>query len=371
MRMEITRPTVLEVDLNNFEHNVKQIQNYVGNNVKLMPVIKAAGYGTYINKCLEIINKFDIVAVAVVDEAVELRNLGYEKEIFLLNQAYKDEIEKIARYDITIGISSLGFLEELGKYEKNINVHIEIGTGMGRTGINPARVEEYINEVKKYPNVKIEGMYTHLSSADIDFEYTEKQLNSFARAVEAAKNILGELKYIHCSASNGILNFPNSYYNLVRPGIILYGYDSCDGACQKLDLKPVCKLKSKITFLKEVGENISIGYSRSFITNRKTKVATVPIGYADGMKRIFSNKAEVLVRGKRVPIIGSVCMDSFMIDVTDLDDAQVGDEVFIWDNENITVEELAKMADTINYEIISCISNRVPRVFILRGESIE
>lgn len=362
--MEITRPTVLEVDLNNFKHNVKQIQNYVGNNVKLMPVIKASAYGTYINKCVDIINEFDIVAVAVVDEAIELRNLGYKKEIFVLNQPYKDEIEKIAKYDITVGISSLGFLNELGKCVGKIKIHIEIGTGMGRTGINPARVEEYIQEINKYPNVEIEGMYTHLSSADIDFEYTEKQLNSFKNAVDTAKNLLGELKYVHCSASNGILNFPNSYYNLVRPGIILYGYDSCDGAAQKLDLRPICKLKSKITFLKEVEANTSIGYSRSFVTTRKTKVATIPIGYADGFKRTLSNKGEVVIRGKKVPIIGSVCMDSFMVDVTDLEDVTSGDDVYIWDNENITVEEIAKSCGTINYEIICTVSNRVPRVFI-------
>lgn len=362
--MEITRPTVLEIDLNNFRHNVKQIQNYVGKDVKLMPVIKAAGYGTYINKCLDVINEFDIVAVAVVDEAIELRNLGYRKEIFVLNQADKNEIEKITQNNITVGVSSLGFLEELGKQKEKVKIHIEIGTGMGRTGINPARVEEYINEVKKYPNIEIEGMYTHLSSADIDFEYTEKQLNSFKRAVDTAKNILGELRYVHCSASNGILNFPDSYYNLVRPGIILYGYDSCEGAVKKLNLKPVCKFKSKITFLKEVEENTSIGYSRSYVTTRKTKVATIPVGYADGLKRALSNKGEVVINGKKVPIIGSVCMDSFMADVTDIEDVSAGEDVYIWDNENITVEEIAKTCGTINYEIICTVSYRVPRVFI-------
>ena len=362
--MEITRPTVLEIDLRNFRHNVEQIQNYVGKNVKLMPVIKAAGYGTYINKCLEIINEFDIVAVAVVDEAIELRNLGYKNEIFVLNQSYKDEIEKIIKYDITVGVSSLGFLEELGKQSEKVKIHIERGTGMGRTGINPARVAEYIGEIKKFPNIEIEGMYTHLSSADIDFEYTEKQLHSFKRAVDTAKEILGDLKYIHCSASNGILNFKDSYYNLVRPGIILYGYDSCEGASQKLNLKPISKLKSKITYLKEVEENTSIGYSRSYVTNRKTKVATIPVGYADGLKRALSNKGEVVIRGKKVPIIGSVCMDSFMADVTDIEDVTAGDDVYIWDNENITVDEIAKICGTINYEIICTVSYRVPRVFI-------
>ena len=362
--MEITRPTVLEIDLSNFKHNVRQIQNYVGKNVKLMPVIKAAAYGTYINKCLDLINEFDIVAVAVVDEALELRKLGYKKEIFVLNQPDKNEIEKIINNKITVGVSTLGFLEELGRQEEKVKIHIEIGTGMGRTGINPIRVEEYIEEVKKYSNIEIEGMYTHLSSADIDFEYTERQLKSFKNAVEKAKNILGELKYIHCSASNGILNFPDSYYNLVRPGIILYGYESCSGAIEKLDLKPICKFKSKITFLKEVESNTSIGYSRSYVTNKKTKVATIPVGYADGLKRTLSNKGEVVINGKKVPIIGSVCMDSFMADVTDLEDVSIGDDVYIWDNEKITIEEIAKKCDTINYEIICTVSYRVPRVFL-------
>ena len=362
--MDITRPTVLEINLNNFEHNVNQIKKYVGDGVNIMPVIKAAGYGTYINKVLDVINNFNIVAVAVVDEAIELRNLGYKNEIFVLNQPYTEEIEKIVKNNITIGMSSIGFLEDLGSQTEEVKIHIEIGTGMGRTGINPSRVEEYINEVKKYPNVKIEGMYTHLSSADIDFEYTEKQLNSFARAVNTAKEILGDLRYIHCSASNGILNFPNSYYNMVRPGLILYGYDSCEGATEKLDLKPICKFKSKITFLKEVEANTSIGYSRSYITDRKTKVATIPIGYADGLRRALSNKGEVVIRGKRVPIIGSVCMDSFMVDVTDVEDVSAGDEVYVWDNENITVDEIAKICGTINYEIICTISSRVPRIFV-------
>lgn len=361
--MEITRPTVLEINLNNFEHNVKQIKEYVGNNVNIMPVIKAGAYGTYINKCIEIINKFDIVAVALVDEAIELRRLGYKNEIFVLNQPYKDEIEKIVTNDVTIGISSDSFLKELGESGKKVKVHIEIGTGMGRTGINPSRVEEYINTIKGYSNIEINGMYTHLSSADIDFEYTEKQLKSFSTAVCNAQKILGNLKYIHCSASNGILNFPNEKYNLVRPGLILYGYDSCEGACEKLNLKPVCKLKSKITFLKEVAENTSIGYSRSFITKRKTKVATIPLGYADGMKRALSNKGEIVVRGKKAPIIGSVCMDSFMIDVTEIEDVCVGDDVYIWDNNIIKVEDIANICGTINYEIISTISNRIPRIF--------
>ena len=361
---ENTRPTVMEINLSNLNYNIDQIQKYVGENVKLMPVIKANGYGTYINKRLDFLNKFEIVAVAIVDEGVEIRKKGFQGEILVLNQAYIDEIDKIIEYNISVGLSSKGFLEELGKRSELVKVHVEIGTGMGRTGINPSRVEEFINDIRKYPNIVIEGLYTHLSSADSDDDYTKKQLNSFKLSVEKAKEIGCDLKYIHCSASNGILNYRDSNYNLVRPGIILYGYESFEGALDKINVKPICKLRSKVTFLKEVEEGTSIGYSRSFITKRKTKVATIPIGYADGFRRVFSNKGEVVINGKRVPIIGSICMDGFMADVTDLQDVKVGDDVYIWDNELITVEELAKMAGTINYEIICTISNRVPRIFI-------
>lgn len=361
--MEITRPTIMEIDLDSFKYNVSQIQKYAGSSIKMMPVIKANAYGTYINTRNDIINNFEIVAVAVVDEAVTLREQGYKKEIFVLNQPYKDEIDKIIKYDITVGVSSDSFLEEIGKRKEEIKVHIEIGTGMGRTGINPIRTREYIEKIKNYSNIEIEGIYTHLSSADYDEEYTKKQLESFENSVNVAKEILGDIKYIHSSASNGILNFENKCCNLIRPGIILYGYEACSTTLDKIDLKPVCKLKSKITFLKEVNENTSIGYGRSFITKRKTKVATIPIGYADGLRRRLSNKGEVIVKGKRVPIIGSVCMDGFMADVTELEDVCVGDDVYIWDNNIITLEEIAKNLDTINYEIMCTISNRVPRIF--------
>ena len=362
--MDIIRPTVMEVDLNAFKYNVSQIKKYVGEDVKLMLVIKANAYGTYINKRIDVLENFDIVAVALVDEAVELRKIGYTKEIFVLNQPYKDEIPKIIENQITLGVSSESFIEALGKRREEVKIHVEIGTGMGRTGIHPYKVDQFAEKIKKYTNIKVEGMYTHLSSADYDLEYTNKQLNSFKAAIDAGRECFGAFKYIHCSASNGILNCSNSYYNLVRPGIILYGYESFDETMQKIDLKPVCKLKSKVTYLKEVKEGTSVGYSRNYITTRNTKIATIPIGYADGLKRALSNKGEVVIKGKKASIIGSICMDSFMADVTDLEDVSVGDDVYIWDNENITVEDVAKACDTINYEIICTVSERVPRVFI-------
>ena len=360
--LDITRPVFLEVNLKEFEYNINQIQNYVGKNVEIMPVIKANAYGTYINKRLEILNKFNIVAVATVDEGVEIRNLGYEKEIFVLNQPFESEIEKIIKYNIVVGISSHDFALKLGETDENVTVHIEIGTGMGRTGIHPYKVEEYIKSMPS--NVKVEGIYTHFSSADIDEDYTKKQLTSFNIAVNKAKELLGEIKYIHSAASNAIINYPESHFNLVRPGIIIYGYPAADNTLDKINLKPIAKLKAKISYLKEVEEGTSIGYSRSFITKRKTKVATIPIGYADGFRRDFSNGWEVLINGKKVPIIGKICMDSFMADVTDLQNVKVGDEVIIWDNENIHLEDLAKKCYTINYEVLSTISSRVPRKFV-------
>lgn len=362
MDNNITRPVWLEINLDNFNFNINQIQKIVGKDVKIMPVIKANGYGTYINQRLEVLNSFDIVAVACVDEGVYLREIGYEKEIFVLNQPYVTEIEKIIKYNIVPGISSYEFAEALAKTEKNVTVHVEVGTGMGRTGIHPYRIDKYLQSLSS--NIKVEGIYTHFSSADSDDEYTKEQLKSFNIALQTAKDILGDIKYIHTAASNAILNYPDAHFNLVRPGIIIYGYPASDDTLEKIDLKPVAKLKARISYLKTVKEGISIGYNRSYITTRETKVATVPIGYADGFRRDFSNGWEVLINNKKAKIIGKICMDSFMVDVTDIEDVELGDEVIIWDNKNITLEQLAEKCNTINYEILSTIGSRVPRKFI-------
>lgn len=362
MNDTITRPTYMEVDLNKFKYNIQEIKKIVGNNVGIMPVIKANAYGTYINTRLDILNDFNIVAVATVDEAIFIRDLGYKKDIFVLNQPAVCEIQKILDNDIVVGISSNDFANELSKVDKDVRVHVEFGTGMGRTGIHPDRAEEYINSLSN--NIKVEGIYTHFSSADSDDDFTKKQLASFNKAVEVSKRLLPNLRYIHAAASNAILNYPESHFNLVRPGIIMYGYPASQDTLEKIDIKPVAKLRSEITFLKTVPEGTSIGYNRSFITEKETKVATVPIGYADGFRRTFSNGWNVFINGQKIPIIGKICMDSFMCDVTNLDNVKIGDEVIIWDNENISLEQLAYRCDTINYEILSSISSRVPRKMI-------
>ena len=363
MLEKVTRPTVLEVNLDNFKYNIEQIKKFLKPETIVMPVIKADGYGTYINTRLDIINNFDIVAVAIVDEGENLRKLGYKKDIFVLNQPYITEIDKIEKNNLVIGICSKEFLDEAKNKDAKLRVHIEIETGMGRTGVDLDNLDSFIEELKENSNIKVEGVYTHLSSADEDFEYTKQQLEKFDKAVEKVKENF-DIKYIHSLASNGIINFNKYQHNLVRPGIIIYGYESGNGVKEKIDLKPVSTLKSKITFIKEVEKGVSISYGRRFITKRKSKIATVPIGYADGLKRVLSNAGEVIINNKKVPIIGSICMDSFMVDVTDLENVNIGDDVYIWDNKNITLEDIAKKSDTINYEILSTIGKRVPRKFI-------
>ena len=355
------RATIMEIDRKKFQKNMENIQNYVGAKT-LMPVIKANGYGTCVNKSLNLINQYEIVAVAIVDEAIQLRQTGYSKEIFVLNPPAKSEIKNIIDYNVTIGISDLSFAKELIDSRNKVKVHLEIETGMNRTGIKLNELEDFIKTIKD-TNIEVDGVYTHLSSADFDEDYTRMQLSKFKDAVEIVKEKFPNIRYIHSSASNGLLNYPEDVSNTVRPGIIMYGYESYEGVKDQINIEPIAKLKTKIIHIKEVEKGEAIGYSQKFVAQRPMKVATIPIGYADGLRRELSNKGKVVVNGYLAPIIGNVCMDSCMIDITNIDDVNIEDEVYIWDNEVQTLEDIAQLCDTINYEILSTISARVPRVF--------
>ena len=356
------RPTIMEINKKNYISNINKIKKYV-HNKELMPIIKANGYGTHINKDLSLVNMFNIVGVAIIDEAIELRKINYKKEIFVLNQPSIVDIPDIIKYNITIGISDLTFIKELVKVTKKVKVHLEIETGMNRTGIKKEDVDKVLNILNKNNKIIIEGLYTHLSSADDDPEYTKKQLNIFEEVVNYLKPKIKTLKYIHSSASNGLLNYTDSVSNLVRPGLIIYGYETFKDSRKIIPVKPISTLKTKITFLKEVDKNTSISYGRKYISKDKIKVATIPIGYADGLRRELSNKGHVVIKGTKAPIIGSVCMDSCMIDVTNIKNVKVGDQVYIWDNKIITIDDIADECHTINYEILCGISDRVQRVF--------
>ena len=355
------RPTIMEINKKNFINNINKIKKYV--NKEIMPIIKANGYGTHINKDLSLVNMFNIVGVAIIDEAIELRKINYRKEIFVLNQPSVDDLKDIIKYNITIGISEISFIKELIKTTKKVKVHLEIETGMNRTGIKPEEINKVLDLLSKNNKIIIEGIYTHLSSADNDPKYTKKQLEIFEEVVNRIKPRIKTLKYIHSSASNGLLNYTDSVSNLVRPGLIIYGYETFANSSKIIPVKPIATLKTKITFLKEVDKNESISYGRKYITKKRIRVATIPIGYADGLRRELSNKGHVVIKGKKAPIIGSVCMDSCMIDVTDIKSVRVGTDVYIWDNKLITIDDIAEECNTINYEILCGISDRVKRVF--------
>lgn len=267
---------------------------------------------------------------------------------------------------LLFGVADFDFISKLNDAakiaKKIVKIHLEIETGMNRTGFFISDLKNCIDDILSMSNVYVDGVYSHLSSADFDDEYTESQYKKF---VEAKDFLLSKvpLKYIHISASSGILNFNKFGFNTIRPGIILYGFEPFDGCYDKLDLKPVACLKSKINFIKELSMDEKIGYSGSFILKRPSIIATVPIGYADGLDRALSNRGFVVVNNNLVPIVGKVCMDSFMIDVSDID-VNLYDDVYIWDNKILTLEEVSNTANTINYEFLSRISRRVPRVFV-------
>ena len=286
-------------------------------------------------------------------------------EIIVLNQPLEEDIDNIIQHNITVGVCYSKFVEKLNEKAKEsglkAKIHIEIESGMGRTGVQEKELDSFINKIKKMKNILVEGIYTHFAESDTNVEYTKSQIKIFNKGVEKIKENFNSIKYIHCANSGAILNIDNYPGNLVRPGIMLYGYCPCLELKNKIKLKPICTLKTKISFIKEVEKGASIGYGRTYITQRKTKIANIPIGYADGIKRALSNKGNVVINKQKVPIVGTICMDSFMIDVTNLKDVKVGDDVYIWDNKTITVDEIAKQCETINYEILSTISNRVIR----------
>lgn len=366
MFYERNRQTELLIDLNAMEYNYNMIKE-LHTDKEILPVLKASGYGIGAANVAKFVEKLDIkiLGTAFADEAVVLKaGWGYKGEAVVLNQPSIEDIDNIIKYDIVPGICYIEFAKALDKEAKNnkktAKVHIEIETGMGRTGVQLQHLKEFIKEIKKLKNIEVEGVYSHFATSDNDLDFAKKQCEIFMQAVQIIKEEINTIKYIHIGNSAGIIKMENLPGNMVRPGIMLYGYLPNEELKKVVKLKPCCKLKSSISFIKEVDKGTSISYGRTYITNKKTTIANVPIGYADGIRRKLSNKGHVVIKGKKAPIIGTVCMDSFMIDVTGLD-VKIGDEVYIWDNDKITVEEIAEQCETINYEILSTISNRVIR----------
>ncbi len=365
--MDTIRQTKLTVNIANVKHNINEIKRYVGDKVEIMPVIKARGYGTGISTLVSLFTdlKINILAVAVVDEGIALRERGYKGEILVLNQPLKEEIDKILEYELSSSICIKEYLIELNNKarinNKVVKVHLEIETGMGRTGIKENEINEFIKIIKANSAIKLNGIYTHFSSADVDLEYTEEQINKFEKMKSTIEKDIN-IKYIHACNTAGIINFKKAHYNLVRPGISIYGHLPDKSLKGKLNLLPTTTLKTKVSFIHEVEAGQSLSYSRSFVAERTTKVAVIPIGYADGIMRMY--KGDVLIKGKRAKILGVINMDSTMVDITDIKNVEVGEDVYIWDNINIMLEEVAEKCNTINYEILSRLAPRVVKEFL-------
>jgi alanine racemase len=373
------RATRAEIDLQAFRHNFQNLRNHLGPKTRIMAVVKAGGYGHGALPCARIAVDCgaDYLGAGVVEEGIELRQSGLDTPILVLGSIFPDEAEDLVRHDLATILCTLPLAQTLAKeaekQNKTVSVHIKVDTGMNRLGVSPENLPELLNQIRELPNLKLEGISTHFASADDeDLSITQAQLIKFQTALTILQN--DDVPIIHSANTSALFKFPESHFDMVRPGLILYGAlpsPSLQTVLNEKDnlspFQPVMQWKSQIILVKPVSKGQPISYSGSFTTQRDSLIATLPIGYADGLHRSLSNKMEVLIRGKRAPQIGNICMDMTLIDVTDIQDVQAEDEVVLFGkqgNQLITVEEMATKGDTIPYEILCNVGKRVPRVYL-------
>ncbi|MBD0379713.1 alanine racemase [Paenibacillus sedimenti] len=378
------RPTWVEISLDALRSNIEGFQKVLPKGMKTMAVVKADAYGHgAVGVSKEAIAAgVDYLGVAFFDEALELRNAGITAPILVLGYTPPEGIEMARQKDVTIAVYSHEVLDALRKQveehkgreqEKKLKIHVKLDTGMGRLGLHTEKdAIPFIEQALALPNVEVEGLFTHYANADeIDKTYTIEQFRRFERIVEYFKRKEIKFPYIHAGNSAAAIDLPNLTYSMVRLGISMYGlYPSEEVNKQKIELKPVLSLKTGIVHLKTLPPNSGVSYGTIYFTKSEEKIATLPIGYADGFSRMLSTKAEALIRGQRVPIVGRICMDQCMANVSEVPDVQAGDEVVLigeQDGERITVEDVARLLGTINYEVTCMISHRVAKVYIRNG----
>ncbi|PKN37140.1 MAG: alanine racemase [Deltaproteobacteria bacterium HGW-Deltaproteobacteria-2] len=367
----------VEVDLDNFIGNLKEIKRLIGPQVDFMQVVKADAYG---HGAIEISNTAlkngaRILGVANADEGVQLRISGIEAPIVILGPSTAVEIEQIIKYNLTPSVSDLYFTkklnEALAKAGHKLPVHIEVDTGMGRGGTMHTEALKLILEIYKLPNITMEGIFTHLASSEKITPYNDKQWRFFSNLLKEIKHSGIEFPIRHIDNSGAILNYPDFKLNMVRPGIMTYGiYPSPDNE-SGAKLAQVMSFKTSIVLLKRFPSGYGIGYGSTYITKKQTLIATIPVGYGDGYGFILSNQGEALIRGKRAPIVGRISMDMCTIDVTHIPDCNVGDEVVLLGRQGkecISANEIAAKASTISYEVLCALGKRAPRVFLLKGK---
>ena len=373
-----SRPTFAEIDLSALQHNFKAIRSAIPRSTEILAVVKADAYGhgfTDISRELELLG-VDAFGVAFLAEGIQLRKSGIDKPVLLLGGVYPGQERKCIGFNLSTVVFTMEQAQALnqtaGKLFRKAQIHLKTDTGMGRLGIQYTEVPDFLRELKKLPNISLEGIISHFASADELDEsgrhYTRLQAERFAWVMAETRKAGYAPRYIHIANSAGALLRDIPGCNLIRPGIALYGALPSPDFQGKLSLKPVMRLKSRIAMLKWVEAGTTISYARRFTADKKSLIASVPVGYADGYCRSLTNKGEALVRGQRAAVTGTVCMDWIMLDVTGITDVKTGDEVILIGSDasgnTIAVEELAAAAGTIPYEIFCGISKRVPRVYL-------
>lgn len=371
---ELRRYVYAHIHTDHFIHNLRLIRQYIPKNTRLMLVLKADayGHGALMLGKIALENGIYQVGVATFDEAMELKAYLPQAKILVLGYTPTSVIDEAIRHDIELCVYDIAMAKALNQSAKVQNkqalIHIKLDTGMNRIGYQcNAKSMKEIHEIAELSYINIRGIFTHFASADSDLDYLRMQYESFLSFVSLLPKNPNTL--LHCANSASIMNERKTHLDMVRFGIIAYGLKpSFNMDMSGMNLKAVMSFKAHIVHIKEIGENERISYGGTFITRKKTKIATLPVGYADGYMRLLSNKADVLVRGKRARIVGNICMDQCMIDVSDIVDVQIGDcaVLFGYDElgNELSVDELARHIGTINYEIVCAVSKRVARVYL-------
>ena len=365
-----------EINLDAIAYNMEQMKKRIGGHARLIAVVKADGYGHGAVPVAEMFEQCSWVwgyAVACLEEAAELRKHGIRKPILVLGCVFPDQFEEMIRYDVrpAVYMESMAELisQEAVRQGKDAFIHIKIDTGMGRIGF-PATEEsaDAVERISRLPGIRIEGMFTHFAKADErDKTYTFLQHDRFVKMKELTEKRQIHVQYFDCDNSAGIIDFPDMKHDLARAGIAMYGmYPSDEVDRSAVDLRPALSLVSHVSFVKDVEAGTPISYGGTFVSDRPMRVATIPVGYGDGYPRSLSNKGYALIHGKRAKILGRVCMDQFMADVTDIPETAFMDRVVLVGrdgDEEITVDDLAALSGRFNYEFVCCLGKRIPRIY--------
>ncbi len=378
MYKEAIRPVWAEINLSNFDYNVKQIRAKMGQDREFIGVIKADAYGHGAVQCAQVLreNGVKTFAIATLQEAITLRNSGATERIIILGLTPDMYADTIVKYDITPVVcdarNAKAINDAAASADKTVECLLAVDTGMGRIGYLADDTEYAIEDVKKYadlPNLKIFGMFSHMSTADcVDKTYSMQQAEKFTKFYEVLTGAGIKIPFRTLANSASIMEIPSVLFDGCRPGIILYGcYPSHEVDPAQLSLKPVMSVKANIVHLKFVPSNFSVGYGRKYISEKPATIATIGLGYADGYPRPYSPNAKVIVNGVVCPIAGNICMDQCMIDVSNVPNVNVGDEVIVMGSDgvnSITADDIADATGTINYEITCAFGQRLPKVFV-------